>query len=855
MRTANNLGAICSDAPERQSKLVAARVLNLIRSVFRPLLAVILLPLSASAFLMTDTGPENILIQIKQSLLTSGTLDTELASLALFENQQGMTVQKRWAGVKYIELLSFKPSTTEQQAEAIVTSFQQLPYIEKVVAASAFNLEFQTGDFGQEFAPNDVIPDPVRRALANNSPDQMLSPLPDPVQQAQMPSVTGQLIVRWKDYYVWNAQATGFTARAAALNAIAGTTVLYNLYSSATQLIQVLSFDRNQYSLLDELNTYGASDLVAYVQPDFLYSGSATPNDPWFTNPGQPDMSQIQCPAAWDTSTGSDAWVVAVGDTGANVNHPDFLGNLSPGYHNFVSNNSDVTDDSPVSHGSNVASVIGAQGNNGQYMTGVDWNVELLILKILGPNGGSSSTIAAGIENAFTSNQGHSPALAMNLSLGNNNPSSSIDATLQTAIGHAKTAPQGMVVVAAAGNNGIDEEQPGNLVSPADVPYDNVIAVGSVNASDQRSSFSNYGRYRVELAAPGENILGLAEQVGSSTSLSGTSQATPHVTGVLELVKNLYPWEDYFGIKDRVLMSTDDVPGLAGFFRTGGRLNARRALLHRTLIHNLSTRARVESGDRIAIGGFIIKGNGGPLKVALRGLGPELPALSVPRLTNPTITLNDSAGHTLAANDDWGNLPTSQKNDLAANGLTPTDSREAALVVTLNPGSYTLFLKSQDGNFGVGLFEIYELSGNTSEQTRLTNVSTRCLVETGDNVAIAGTIISANASNPTGITPPKRRLLMRGLGPTLASFGVSGTLANPYIELHNSSSVLASNDQWADVDGASTGLENEITSNGFAPKSANESILWPTLTPGNYSTILSGVSGGIGIGLIEFYER
>jgi hypothetical protein len=861
MKIVKNVGR-CAGLGRTVMKVVTRRTINLVRLAIGLMIASITLPSSASAFLMTDNGPERILIQLKQSLLDSQTLDTELANLALLEAEQGMTVQKRWAGVKYIELLSFPSNYTETQALAVVDVFQHTTSIDKVVALSAFNLEFQLGDFGQEFAPTDVIPDAVRRALVN----VVVSPQPA-LSQVIIPHVPGEIIVRWKDEYVWKGQQTGFAAKMAAFNALAGTTVLYDLYSSSRELIQVLGFDEAQHSLAGELNTYGASEYVAYAQPDFFYDTFATPNDPGWTNPGEPNLSQIQCPAAWNTSialtgrVGSDAWVVAVGDTGANVTHPDFITNRSPGWHNFLSNNSDVTDNN-ANHGSNVAAIIGAQGNNGKYMTGVDWDVSLLILKIADPSP-SSSTIAMGIDYAYGS-QNHTPAIAINLSLGSKSPSSTIDSTIEGAVGRARNNSNNkMLVVAAAGNQGLDQEQPGNLISPADVAFDNVIAVGAVNSGDSRLSSppSNWGIYRVELGAPGENILGLTENPDSMmfSHISGTSQAAPHVTGVLELVKNLYPWEDYFGIRDRVLMSTDDVGALAGSFRTGGRLNARRALLHRTLIQALSTRGKVESGESIMIGGFIVGGSGsGSLKVALRGIGPSLPpSLGVPTLTDPTITLNDSMGHVLASNDDWGSLPQSQKDDLRTAGLTPGNSKEAALVVPLNPGSYTLFLKSQDGNFGVGLLDMYELSGNTSEQTRLKAVSTRCLVQTGGNVAIAGTIISPNALDQgSGLTPPKRRLLMRGLGPTLASFGVQGTLADPNIVLYDGSGTqIGANDQWADVDGTSTGLEDQLTHNGFATKNASESILWPTLPPGTYTTVLSGVNGVTGIALIEFYER
>ncbi len=284
-------------------------------------------------------------------------------------------------------------------------------------------------------------------------------------------------------------------------------------------------------------------------------------------------------------------------------------------------------------------------------------------------------------------------------------------------------------------------------------------------------------------------------------------------------------------------------------------------------MRNLSTRARVETGDRIMIGGFTIGGSGtGTLKVAIRGLGPSLPSLGVAKLNNPTIPLNNAAGNVIFSNSDWGTLPTAQKNDLAANSLTPIDSREAAMVQTLAPGSYTVFLQSQDGVYGVGLFELYELQGGTNQQTRLLNVSTRCLVRTGNEQVIAGTILGdPSQSNNTAL--PKRSVLMFGKGPSLPS-GISGRLANPYLTLKNSTgTVMSSDDSWSAatasvVNAASTSWTNvaapvdEIVepSNGIAPGSTLESALWPILKSDTYTATLSGVSGGTGVGLAEMYE-
>lgn len=130
------------------------------------------------------------------------------------------------------------------------------------------------------------------------------------------------------------------------------------------------------------------------------------------------------------------------------------------------------------------------------------------------------------------------------------------------------------------------------------------------------------------------------------------------------------------------------------------------------------------------------KGSGtGTLKIAIRAIGPDLPISGVTKLNNPTLRLTNSAGQQIFQNSDWQTLPTGQQSDLTANHLNNMDARDAAMVLTLNPGSYTALLESQDGRFGVGLCEIYELEGGLDEQTRLLNVSSRCVVGTGGEVA------------------------------------------------------------------------------------------------------------------------
>jgi hypothetical protein len=198
----------------------------------------------------------------------------------------------------------------------------------------------------------------------------------------------------------------------------------------------------------------------------------------------------------------------------------------------------------------------------------------------------------------------------------------------------------------------------------------------------------------------------------------------------------------------------------------------------------------------------------------------------------------------------------SSKADFIAAGLdmhdgTSISSLESGIVATLSQGLYTVVLQSSTGSgFGVGLLELYELENGTKEKARLENVSTRCLVKTGDEQAISG-IIVGDPTQGGNSAIPKRSILMLGLGPSLPST-ISPKLANPFLQLYNSSGGLMSqDDSWGNL--TSKPLD-ELTQQGLSPTNSLESALWPILSSGTYTTILSGVGGGTGIGQITMYE-
>jgi len=251
---------------------------------------------------------------------------------------------------------------------------------------------------------------------------------------------------------------------------------------------------------------------------------------------------------------------------------------------------------------------------------------------------------------------------------------------------------------------------------------------------------------------------------------------------------------------------------------------------------NLSTRGFVSGGDNVLIGGFIVTGTG--LKtMVLRALGPSLTSYGISDpLSDPVLSVYDSSGSLVGYNDNW-------QSDLnhsvtEAYGLAPANPLESALVRTLNPGAYTVVVSGMNATSGIGLVEVYDITPLNT--TTFTNMSTRGSAGTGDNVLISGFIIG-DVDSAT--------VVVRALGPTLASYGVSGVLSDPTLTIVDSTgSVIASNDNWQ---------ENinfvDVQKNGLAPPNASESALVLQLPAGAYTAIVSGADGGTGVALAEVY--
>jgi hypothetical protein len=251
---------------------------------------------------------------------------------------------------------------------------------------------------------------------------------------------------------------------------------------------------------------------------------------------------------------------------------------------------------------------------------------------------------------------------------------------------------------------------------------------------------------------------------------------------------------------------------------------------------------RVQTGDNVGIGGFIITGSA-PKHVLLRVIGPSLTAFGVPdALANPVLELHGPGAFATITNDNWRQ---SQEAEIQATGIPPTNDLESAIVVTLNPGAYTAIVRGKNNTSGVALIEIYDL--NQGATSKLANLSTRAFVSTGDNIVIAGFLLS---NQGTALD----RIVVRGIGPSLAPgiFPVNAVLADPTLELRdtNGTLIVADND-WQDNPAQAA----EVTAAGLAPANHFESAIAATLPPGLYTALLAGRLGGTGIGVVEVYDR
>jgi subtilisin family serine protease len=365
---------------------------------------------------------------------------------------------------------------------------------------------------------------------------------------------------------------------------------------SGISLLKITDKNKNVKNVLNSLTAYNS--VIEYAEPDYILTLNRTPNDPKFNqlwglhNTGQSggkSDADIDAPETWNNNTDSSI-VVGIIDTGIDYDHEDLAANMwvnsneiagngidddGNGYiddiHgiNAITNTGDPMDDE--GHGTHVAGTIGAVGNNGIGVTGVNWNVKMMGLKFLDQDGsGSSSDAITALEYAIMMKTEHN----VNIKLTNNSwGGGGYSQAMYDAIQASEQA--GMLFIAAAGNEGSNNDR--NPHYPSNYELQSVIAVAATDRNDNLSSFSCFGATSVDLAAPGSDILSTIPG-NKYASYSGTSMATPHVAGAVALLWAAYPNDSYANIKAKLMGTVDQLDSLSGKMVTGGRLNINNAV-------------------------------------------------------------------------------------------------------------------------------------------------------------------------------------------------------------------------------------------------------------------------------------
>jgi hypothetical protein len=259
---------------------------------------------------------------------------------------------------------------------------------------------------------------------------------------------------------------------------------------------------------------------------------------------------------------------------------------------------------------------------------------------------------------------------------------------------------------------------------------------------------------------------------------------------------------------------------------------------------NISTRAGTGPGERTLIAGFVVTG-ATTKTVLVRGIGPGLSAFGLTGLLpDPKITLYDSAGLVVATNDNYDSAKTPSGLVLGVGAFPLTNGNDAALVAPLAPGGYTVQVADTASRTGVALVEVYEADNNTN---RISNLSSRAFVGAGASIAIGGISVQGEKS---------RQFLIRGIGPALGGFGVTGALADPVLTLTTAlGATVASNDNWGSGGHAADIAAASAKVGAFAlPSGSKDSVLLITLAPGNYTALIAGVGDTTGVALVEVYE-
>jgi subtilisin family serine protease len=419
------------------------------------------------------------------------------------------------------------------------------------------------------------------------------------VSQKRGDYVPGELLVKYSN---------SKSSKARAANQMMGGQVLEDLGDTGLQRVRLPA----SMSVEAAMARYAALSGVEYAQPNFYYHLLNTPDDPQFSNPNMYGLFLISAPAAWDLSTGSSTVVVADIDTGMRYTHDDLAANAwhNPGeipnngidddgngfiddYYgwDFRFNDSDPIDLDPVpgnpgsfgsnGHGTHTAGTIGAVGNNLVGVVGVNWNVQLMTIKIFNNNVSDDTTSSMLVDayNYVRMMKGRGINIRVtNNSYGSCTEACGFDAATKQALDALGDAS--VLNVFAAGNSNSNNDA--TPFYPATYDSPSIISVAASDGSDAKASFSSYGATTVDLAAPGASILSTFPP-NTYAYLSGTSMATPHVAGAAALLAAYQPGLSMESLKASILNNVDVLPAWNGVVKTGGRLNVFNVLQNPTV--------------------------------------------------------------------------------------------------------------------------------------------------------------------------------------------------------------------------------------------------------------------------------
>jgi subtilisin family serine protease len=508
------------------------------------------------------------------------------------------------------------------------------------------------------------------------------------------------------------------------------------------------------------LNRYRKNPFVEYAEPNGLFHVTLTPDDPRFLelyglhNTGQSGGTidaDIDAPEAWDLQTGNSDIIVADIDTGVDFNHPDLAANIwtHPGEipdngidddgngfiddvrgWNFVGNNNNPLDDH--GHGTHTSGTIAAVGNNGVGVVGVSWRAKIMPVKFLSASG-SGTFEAAASAIIYSANMG---ARLSNNSWGCGPSPGCFSQTVEDAIAFANS--KGMLFVVAAGNSNNNNDV--TITYPCTSNQPNVVCVAATDRNDQKASFSNYGATTVDLGAPGVSTLStvpmesclLCDPSGYRL-LSGTSMATPHVTGAAALVLTQSPTWTAVQLKSAILTSVDPIPALAGRTVTGGRLNVDRAIRFQPgpqpdlMMTAVSGPTSGQTGDTIIISDTVTN----------QGAGQASPfSVGLYLSTDATVTTADTR------------VGTRSVNGLEV-GASSSGSTSVTLPIGLTPGTYFIgaiadfndqILEENESNNALTGHTIDITAGPTGPDLVMTAVSGPASGEKGGTITLANTV-------------------------------------------------------------------------------------------------------------------